>query len=137
MTHDEKADALRKMGFTVGPRDPNFNRAFKDKFMVIEVRKPTSAAATMQRPVATANAKPDHETIVKLALRIASAIDQGNHRRYVASRLSKPSPMAEQFERAASSLDDDVCQLCVEMQRACNGEPGPFPSDSWSHLDDK
>lgn len=101
------------------------------------MRKPTASTATMRRPVATANPRPNHATIVKLALRIADAINQANHRRYVASRLSKPSPYADNLEREASSLEDDVCQLCGEMKRACVGDPGPFPSDSWKHLNAK
>ena len=98
------------------------------------MRKQIFAAATMRRPVATANPRQDHETIVKLALRIASAVEQAKMSRASASRLSYPSQMSIEFEKWASSLDSDVCQLCIEMQRACNGDLGPFPSDSWSHL---
>lgn len=36
MSIDQKIEVLRKMGFTIGERDPNFNRAFVGKYMVIE-----------------------------------------------------------------------------------------------------
>lgn len=36
----DKAQALRALGFQIGARDPNLNRAFKGKFMVAEARNP-------------------------------------------------------------------------------------------------
>lgn len=77
-------------------------------------------------------AEADHDIIVKLALRIARATAYANDARMLAER--RPAPWRESLQQEASSLDSDVCQLCVEMQRACRGETGPFPSDSWSHL---
>lgn len=36
MTIDQKIDALRRMGFIVGERDPRLNRKYAGKFMVAE-----------------------------------------------------------------------------------------------------
>jgi hypothetical protein len=101
------------------------------------MRKQIFATAAMRRPIATADPREvNHAVIVKLALRIANATEQARLSRATASRMDYPSAQSKAFESWASSLDSDVCQLCIEMQRACRGEVGPFPSDSWSHLNE-
>lgn len=127
------------------------------------MRKQIFATAAMRRPIRTENdqagheancrayatadkPKVDHDIIVKLALRIAIASGAAQIHRERAARFGELDPEAHptldlrrgviDLEQQASSLDSDICQLCVEMQRACRGEVGPFPSDSWSHLNE-
>lgn len=118
------------------------------------MRKQIFATATMRRPrfktqaeaeaAYEANkqfdaARSNHDIIVKLALRIARAERFAKEARSTARtwRTMGTSPtLADEYEYQASRCDSDVCQLCVEMQRACRGEVGPFPSDSWSHLNE-
>ena len=71
---------------------------------------------------------PDHAAIVRHALKIAAQDVKAKSLRLMASYAHTPGAR-ERYEIRASHLDDDICQLCVEMQRICNGESGPFPSE--------
>lgn len=64
----------------------------------------------------------DHNQIVALAARIAQANDEARTLRRLAApmfvRFSNSS-LAVDYARRASSIDDDICQLCVEMRLLC------------------
>jgi hypothetical protein len=122
--NDQAAHEANCRAYAEAGRTTNGNEAQEDPRLT----------AYLARQGGKPEAKVDHAIIVKLALRIANATEQARLSRATASRLDYPSAQGAAFEQWASSLDSDVCQLCIEMQRACRGEVGPFPSDSWSHL---
>ena len=73
---------------------------------------------------------PDHAAIVRHALKIAAQDVKAKYLRLLAS-FSQSTGARQRYEIRASHHDDNICALCVEMQRICNGESGPFPSDTW------
>ena len=83
----------------------------------IHLPEPTPVAPQPAAPV-------DHHQIVALAVMIAKKDNQAAHLREAASYATKPLPKQD-YEREASSLDDDICQLCIEMQRLCRGTDAP------------
>jgi hypothetical protein len=68
----------------------------------------------------------DHIMIVELARQISELDQKARSWRMRARDLRNEKFLtsqtdAEIFEREASSVDDDICQLCVEMRRLCYG----------------
>ena len=69
----------------------------------------------------------NHESIVTLACRIAAEDQRGRGFRMRAQTLRRGSMQSNErdadiFETEASRSDEDICQLCVQMQRLCNGD---------------
>ena len=66
----------------------------------------------------------NHHEIVALAVQIAERDANAERWRRIASYAITPSSK-EDAERLASINDDDICQLCITMQRLCRGEAVP------------
>jgi hypothetical protein len=81
----------------------------------------------------------DHNQIVELAKRIAEWDQKARSWRMRAASLRSEKGLnsdadAEIFEREASSIDDDICQLCVEMKLLCGSSDSALRTAALAYI---
>lgn len=73
-------------------------------------------------------ARQTNAQIVALSVRIAEHAALAASYRVIAAGMDKGSVARQDQEQMASSVDSDICQLCVEMNQLCRRPYGPSPS---------